>query len=501
MPVLRFSMYSWLYQCKACVNLRTPVNRTYLIVVNYHILSELQESSFMNKHLASNLVCISIVAALSGCGSSGGSDTQYTESYLQFYNGSSSSAVTYMRDDEGTELGSVAFADATSLYSLESGSLDLEFYRIDADDKEVIIANTTVELSDGDKTLVVLSGDYEAAEFNQYQFEREEMDEHFRLFAVNLSLASSSYDLYMGKAGEPFEAANFLGNMNYTSFEEMVYWDGDSDSDDFDQGDYTLYLTNAGEEEVIFESATIGFDYATEYTLAIRDTGGVIEGELEIDIIINSSTVTHYADDDASSQFRVYNSLNDEGVAVLLEGNDDISFNTELAVNGLSEFERIEYGDYRLSSNQLESTDKSFNNRLVTLNQGESKAIIIYEEEDGSLTSMSFDESSLPQIYDKQLQGVNLVPDFIDLDLYLVRKGETIETAEYKITSIDFGENKTLTVPSDYYELIAVYDNSDDTQVLLDRTELLGLTEEENYIITIEPDSETSTGYKISLLK
>ena len=455
----------------------------------------------MNKYLIARLVSMSLIVGLTGCGSSSDSDTQYTESYLQFYNGSASSALTYMRDDDGTELGSVSFADATSLYSLESGEMNLEFYRIDADDKEIVIANKTVNLADGDKTLIILSGDYEEAELSEQQFDREELDDHFRLFAVNLSLENSSYDLYMSKAGEPFEAASLLGNMVFNNFEELTFWAGDSDSDDFDQGDYTLYLTHAGEQTVIFESATIGFDYATEYVLAIRDTGGVISGELEIDLILNSSIVTHYADDDASSQFRIYNSINDEGVYASLEGNDEHSFSAELAANGMTEFEKIEYGDYRLSSNQLTSTEQSFNNRLVTLNQGASKAIVIYTDEDGTLTSMSFDESSLPQIYDKQLQAVNLVSDFIDLDLYFVRKGETIESAEYRITSIDFGENRSITIPSDYYELIAVYDNSDDTQVLLDRTELLGLTEEENYIITVEPDAESSTGYKISLLK
>ena len=455
----------------------------------------------MTNYLATRLLSISLLVGLCGCGSSGGSDTQYSEAYLQFYNGSASSALTYMRDSDGTELGSVSFADATSLYSLESGSMDLEFYRIDADDKEVIIANKTVNLAEGDKTLVILSGEYEAAEFTEQRFVREEIEDHFRLFAVNLSMENNSYDLYMSKAGEPFEAASLLGNMVYNNFEELVFWDADSDSDDFDQGDYTLYLTHAGEQTVIFESATIGFDYATEYVLAIRDTGGVIEGELEIDMILNSSTVSHYADDDASSQFRIYNSLNSDGVYALLEGNDEHSYSTELAANSLTEFERIEYGDYRLSSNLLTSTEHSFNNRLVTLNQGESKAIIIFNDENGSLTSMSFDESSLPQIYDKQLQAVNLVADFIDLDLYFVRKGETIESAEYRITSIDFGENRSITIPSDYYELIAVFDNSDDTQVLLDRTELLGLTEEQNYIITIEPDMDSSTGYTISLLK
>jgi hypothetical protein len=39
-----------------------------------------------------------------------------------------------------------------------------------------------------------------------------------------------------------------------------------------------------------------------------------------------------------------------------------------------------------------------------------------------------------------------------------------------------------------------------DTQVLLDRTALLGINEAENYIITVEKTDDSDTGFKISIL-
>ena len=82
-----------------------------------------------------------------------------------------------------------------------------------------------------------------------------------------------------------------------------------------------------------------------------------------------------------------------------------------------------------------------------------------------------------------------------------MRKDETIETAQFLISSIDPGEVKGVTLPSDFYELVAVFDDNEDTQILLDRTELLGINEEANYIITIEESADSPTGYKISLLQ
>ena len=154
-----------------------------------------------------------------------------------------------------------------------------------------------------------------------------------------------------------------------------------------------------------------------------------------------------------------------------------------LGANTLSDFSEVEFGDYRLTA---VIGDEGFNNRLITLNQGESKAFILYRDEEDKVNSISFEESNLPQVFDHQIQIVNLTPDFFDIDIYFVRQDETIESTEYQVSGLDYEESRSFTLPSDFYELIAVYDDSDDTQVLLHRTELLGINEEANYIITVK---------------
>jgi hypothetical protein len=440
--------------------------------------------------------------ALVACGgSSEEEESTYSESYLQFYNGSSNSALTTMSEVDGSDLGSATYGDATSLFSAESGELELEFYRSDADDQEVSLQEMTVNLKDGEKLLLVLSGDYANPSFDEFRFEREELDDHFRLFVTSVVSDQNSYDLYMSDAGAPFSAANFLGTVNYQGFDELIYWDADTDSDNFDEGEYVLYLTEPGSDQPFYESTTINFNFDTEYVLALRTTTGAIQDNLEIDLIINSSTITPYADADASAQYRVYNSLDiSSPINLTLNGNDGAGDSIELAANTLSEFSVVDFGDYRLSAIAQDESNMSFNNRLVTLNQGESKAILLYQDAESNLTSLALEESTLPQVYDHQIQVANLSPDFFEVDLYFVRKDETIETAEYHINGIDYAESRSITLPSDFYELIAVYDDNTDTQVLLDRTALVGINEEVNYILTIEKTDESATGYKISLL-
>ena len=123
---------------------------------------------------------------------------------------------------------------------------------------------------------------------------------------------------------------------------------------------------------------------------------------------------------------------------------------------------------------------------------------MIYEANE-KLEAATFVESGLPQSYDKTVNIINLVSDFDNVDFYLVRNDETIDTADYYLMNLELGESNSIVLPSDYYEIIAVYEDDNDEQVLLDRTALYGFTEEENYIVTIEP-ADTATGYEINVL-
>lgn len=444
------------------------------------------------------LIAVStLTTLLFGCGGSDDSDSDYNSAYVQFYNASPNSATVTITDEDSASFGSAPFADVTTLYSVDSTDYVFEFTRTDADDQEVEIDTQDMYLSQGDKHLVVLSGDFAEPRFTQFSFTRESMDDHFRLMALSVTAIASGYDIYLAEAGQPFEAANFLGTIEHEAMSEYEYWAGDDDSEHFDEGEYTVYLTTQGGTEVIFESPTIDFQYDTEYVLAVRDLGGAFDGGIALDIILNSSTLTSVSDVDATSQYRVYNSTNfDSGINYSLDGVADTD-SVAVAEGEATDFIQIEFGDYQLNVTSSDITD-SLENQLVTLNQGESKAIVLYY--DGSeLRATTFEESGNPASYDKTINFVNTVSDYDAVDFYLVRKDETIDTAEYKVSNVEFGEADSDTVPADYYEIIAVYQEGDET-LLLDRTELTGLDEDANYIISLEP-TDLENDYEIVIVK
>ena len=454
----------------------------------------------MTRLFFKSLVCSVLSIFLIACGSSKDKDddSTYDESYLQFYNGSATSDLTYIRKVDGNALGSAVFGDATNLITMESGQVNLEFYRQDSANKEVSVDELQTTLNKGEKSLLVLNGSGTAQNIVEHKFKREELTSEFRLFVSSIVAGDSQYDLYMAEAGGTFSEAHKLATLANLNFSEATYWGAAADN--FNLGSYIVYLTLPGQTQPVFQSSPISFSFSTEYAMFVRASAGANSGNLELDVVANSSTVNTYTDINESAQYRVYNSL-PAGMSlhVALDGSGTNNSEMDVQAKTLSNYSDINFGNYQLSAAKEGEQTPSFNNHFITLNQGDSKAIVLYQKADASLSSISFNESTLPQSYQYQIEVVNLVADFATLDLYFVRADETLDSAKYHVSGLAFAKNKRITLPDDNYEILAMVD-SDGTQLLIDRSEFVEFEQGKNHIITVEKDESSPTGYKIRIL-
>ena len=224
------------------------------------------------KAVARVILFASSVLLLNACGGASSDHYSYKDAYLQFYNGSIDGASTTLSEVNGRKLDSAAYGDATSVFTLESGVLDLEFYRGNTDQQKIKLETRNVMLRDNEKLMMVLSGDYASPSIKEYRINHADLKDHFRLFVTSVVPDGASYDLYMSNAGATFSTANFLGRVNYQGLTEVAYWDPAQVSEDFDEGEYIVYLTLPGEVTPIFQSPTIDFMYATEYMMVLRKT-------------------------------------------------------------------------------------------------------------------------------------------------------------------------------------------------------------------------------------
>lgn len=451
------------------------------------------------------ILTLILFSVISACGGSGSDDTGFSESYLQFYNASSNSPTTQIVVDDDL-LGSSSYGDVTSIFTLSSGDIDIDLNWEDSDGQEITTTSFSSNLRDGFKTLIFMSGDFESPDIAEFQFERTSNEDEFFLYATSTVNNGASYDLYIAEHGTPFSAANFITTLNYLDFSETTHWDPDANASEgaWPQDDYVIYLTAPGEQEVLFESQEIEFSFDSDYVLAVRTTAGANENNLVIDIILNSTSIEASQNVTATSQFRVYSALaNDSELDVALATNDSDELQQTIAVGELSGFNTVTFGDYQVTALSSSDATYGFNNRLLTLNQGASKTLILFEDENQQLTSIEVEDSTLPQSFEHEVSIANILPEFEEVDLYFVRQDETIESADFQVSNIDYGDLRTITLPNDFYSIVVVYEDSLGGEQLLYRSGLLDFTVEEVLMVTVETDSNSADGspYRARLLQ
>ena len=446
------------------------------------------------------MVCsVSLGLLLVACGSSDSDDvSSYTSSYLQFYNGSTNSpSIRFYADD--TLVGTSSFADATSLLSFTAETeVELTWSYESEDNSDIEILQESRTLATSEKNLIVLTGDFNNPEWYTISFDREDLDEGFRIILSSVISGDTQYDFYLAEAGAPISDAWYGGTVGYQQQLEVPYPDATDDEPDWPFGDYVIYLTEPGQLTPVFESSTLNFAYQTEYVLILRESAGALKNQLSIDTVINSSSVSNLTDINSSAQYRIYNSLdNEQALVTSLTDNLSFSENQQVAANSLGDFTLAAYGDYRISAT-LE--DMHLDNRLMSLNQGQSKALIFYQNEDNQLDVVTLAESELPQVYEHDLRLLNLVSEFSDIDLYFVKQDQTIETTSHYYKGLDFAEPGSYSLPLGYYEIVAVYEDAQGNMQLLDRTETLQFEQSQHYIISLEADNQSATGYRLQIL-
>lgn len=437
---------------------------------------------------------ILMTSVLSACGSSsdGGSES-YPEAYIQFYNVSPNSALTSLVVD-GDAVSSSTYGDTTALYTYEGGDYEVELSWEDSDGQDFVISEMDINLSNGQKTLLIMGGDFDAPDIVDFEFNRSELEDEFYIYGMSAISESVTYDLYIADSGAPFSAANFIANTNYMQPEQLQYWDNSDDQFAWPTGDYVLYLTEPGSEEVLFESQEVSFNFESDYFISVRNTTGANTDNLVIDIILNSTNSAAEQHVTATAQFRVYNALNDNVNLDIAISDGVDEFTSSVTGGQLSAFTSVEFGDYQISATSIDSqsneTQFNFDDRLMTLNQGDSKTVVVFEDPNLGLTSLTMDDSTLPQSFQHQVSIANLLPEFNDIDIYFVRNDETIDSAQYKTSGLDYADSRSITVPNDYYSIVVVYEDNLGIESLLFRSDLISFNEDAVYIVTIEPDSE-----------
>lgn len=435
-----------------------------------------------------------LLSACGGSSSSEGNDT-YPSSYLQFYNGSANSATTTLTltdsDEVESSIGSAIFGDSTSLLTVATETYEVALTYTDNSGDVQTVLEDQVSMKTSQKTVLFMVDSYEAPKLLNLSFVRDdELDDQFKIYFANLLADNKSMDLYISSSTEDFSDADFVATTAQHGFSEAVT---------FDTGSYILYLTDAGSQEIVLQSPVYSFSYETEYILALRDNAGPLKRKIALDVIGNTTTVYPLEDVNSNAQFRVYNSLNDLNPAQIFVGSTSgTPIFADLAADTLTSYVEIPHGDYRVTLTANEGASQ-IPNGLLTLNQGQSKSLVFYRDQNDQPTVLAVTDSDTPQVYDFVFNVVNVVPDFDNVSIYFVPPGKTMETTAYYISSINDATSASITLPLDSYTVLLVRKDLNNNKTLLAQTAEIEFIQGSTYLLVAEKDPDTETGYKISL--
>lgn len=435
--------------------------------------------------------------------------------YLQFYNASVNSPAIYptVTDDDENEdiLTGVEFADASAYYEYNIDDYALSLSWQDDEDSLNSFYDGTLSITDEHFTLVVLADELSAANVYQYQIPIEDPDsedEVFNLRFINMNNFDGGVDIYQSKSDETFNEAQMIVSQTKGEISDGVEYELDN---------YVFYLTAAGSDEVLYQSESIAFAYTSQYVFVVRENTGAGSSPFTLDKLLNSSTVTSYADEDAEAEIRVYNAIavNAEGFA-----NYSGSFNlhidavseqplvSDLAQGQFSDTQPLDFGDYAVTLTTPDNSTVLSNNHLLTLGSNTDKTAFFYlfeeitEDSDGNeesefyVNSLVVENSNRNSLYDHYVTAINLVDDYSLVDFYFVRSNETIDNATYSLQN-RYVTPLSISLLNNTYTIYAVATDNNSERILA--SEVLTLDENiADLFMILEEDESSASGYKMT---
>ncbi|MDN4501970.1 hypothetical protein QX776_06135 [Alteromonadaceae bacterium BrNp21-10] len=445
------------------------------------------------------LISMTSVAALtlSGCGGSSSDDdtSSFEYSYIQFYNGVANSKSTLAtltdNDDADSSIGSASYADVTSMVTVTPDTeylLNLSY--ADEDGQQIDFAEQDIKLVTSHRQLVMFVGDYENPQLITIDHLREDLDNEFRLFFVNTTSKVVPLEILVAEVGDGIEDAVTVGNISFGNVIE---------SDVFDLAEYHIFIVNADTGEQIFDSEGINFIYSTEYVVVLKDTFGPSQSQIALDVITSSTSVYEYDDLSALAEFRLYNAEKDVGdLNVSISGNTPVTLN-EIEPLSMTDFNTVEFGDYQFS---IQTDSLSAKNMLLTLNQNESKTMIVYRDQALGMRAVNFAQNRVSSSYQHVLKIVNLIDDFDDVQVYFVKEDETIDTADEYITGLSFADVNSKVLTSNSYNILLVHEDDNTNQVtLLARMDNVTLGATSELILIADEGDESAGDYELTLIE
>lgn len=477
------------------------------------------------------------ILVLSACGSDGSDEDAV--SYVRFYNASYDAPNIFLTIDEDIDLDdddefertftSVAYRSIGSNISLEPQDY---FFELAWQDEESslrtdlnIIFEDQINAQQDVTQFIVISESIQNPLVNVYsipliddeQSEQDQEDDVFNLRVLNLHTDITNIDVYLSNSDETFNEAVLLDSLVSNVL---------SDNFRLDEDQYKVYITEAGNTDVLFTSDEINYAIGGQYLITVRENYSNLGSPFVIDNI-SSTRVTQYSALESNARISFYNGLDENELLPDYLGEVDAQINgvtnipdlSALAYGDFSQAYDVESGDYRFTLYNSANNTALLQNRVLSLPQNANRSMFLYWSEeavdddgDGDIdengdgivdefravvSTILVDNSERARLYDKELVMLNLASsdEFSLVRFYFVKSDEIIDTASNTRTVVNGLSNSVILLNNTYQVFaIATIDNND---IILDEFSLTLSEDSDDLFVILEPSIVNSSGYAL----
>jgi len=478
-----------------------------LLITNHLLLS-----TFFNKIKLKQLFFTAFIATLlTACGSSDDNDST---GYVKFYHASNNAPEIYFSLDDNT-YSSYNFSESSTLYEFESGTLAMELSWREGTNDYQVFTEQDIKVSGEQVELVMISGDINNPEILTFEYENENPDddeEQFTMRIINMDESSTGIDVYLAKDEQSFNEAILLGSYASKEMSQSHYADLES---------YKFFITQAGSQEVLYQSADIDFLYTSQYIMVIRANDGPGDSPYTLDVLSKSSATVNFPDKESGAELKIYNALTThellpefkDKIDIYLSGINGEEKIEAIARGEFSEVIDISYGDFAIDITPHEDEQPFAKNHFISVATNSDKSLFFYltveeEDDDGDdsteekttvyVNNLPVNNSNRVSLYDHQINVINLVDDFSALDIYFVRSNETVETADYSLRSTR-ANPQIITLPNNAFD-VNILVNQGESELLLAYQQLTLDADSGELFMVIEEDETLSSGYSVKFI-
>lgn len=427
---------------------------------------------------------------LSGCDDSSGGST----GHFKFYNAAPNSPAVFIEiENSGISGNGFEYGEGTSR-ELQNDNYELELsWEEDDFDYEVFYGGDNEEnlavKKDRNTLLVLASVDEEdtdsPADIVEYEYvdERDELtddedDDEFAISFINLYSDDIGIDVYYAEKDQSFSQAILFGGVSYQykDMSETLYIERDN---------YVFYITEAGSNEVLYESDEQLFQYRSQYVMFVKANTGPGDSPYTVDKMYTNGAIDEYPDVDASAELRFYNAMIGDVLYPTYTGAIDVN-----VINAAGEEELIEnivrqefsdvkqgnlgdlnYDIYEAGTGSVPSAEPLEENYYLGVQANDDLTVFLYttivrDEDDRDPDTIELREEYIDQLIvansatvseiEHNITVVNFIDDYSLLRVAFVRDDETAVTATNYVQSTR-GSAHTLNLQNDTYTVQVVY--------------------------------------------